>query len=74
VYRHALKEVLSDPSVASRLSNTKASGEVKVLNDFYEMLKNEPDRAFYGLKHIKCANDRLAIQVLMITDELFRYA
>jgi len=38
------------------------------------MLKNEPDRAFYGWKHVQLANERLAIQILLITDELFRAA
>ena len=44
-----LAEVLSDPVVLSRLADTKASGEVKSLDDFYQMLQNDPDRAFYGL-------------------------
>lgn len=38
------------------------------------MLKVDPDRAFYGVKHVELANERLAIETLLITDELFRYA
>lgn len=41
-------EVLSNPAVSARLSDTKAAGEVKALDSFYQMLQNEPDRAFYG--------------------------
>lgn len=41
-------EILQDPSVSSKLSDTKASGEVKALDDFYQMLQNDPNRAFYG--------------------------
>ena len=43
-----LVEVLSDPAVLTRLADTKASGEVKSLQDFYTNLQNDPDRAFYG--------------------------
>ena len=41
-------EAMQDPSVAARLADTKASGEVRALEAFYAMLQNEPDRAFYG--------------------------
>jgi protein pelota len=37
------------------------------------MLKNEPDRAFYGYDHVFKANERLAVQTLLVSDELFRY-
>ena len=43
-----LTEVLQDPSITSKLADTKASGEVKALDDFYQMLQNDPNRAFYG--------------------------
>jgi len=70
--KHAVQEILSDQSISSKLSDTKASSEVQSLNDFYAMLKVDSNRAFYGLKHILMANERLAIQTLLITDELFR--
>ena len=41
-------DVLNDPSIVNRLNDTKALGEVKLLDAFYTMLKNEPSRAFYG--------------------------
>jgi len=41
-------EVLQDPAVSTRLSDTKAAAEVKALDDFYTMLQNDPNRAFYG--------------------------
>jgi len=73
-HKHALKEVLADPQVLTSLADTKATGEIRALNDFYDMLKNEPDRAFYGIKHVECAAERMAIQTLLVTDELFRSA
>eukprot|EP00051_Salpingoeca_urceolata_P005141 m.70664 g.70664 ORF g.70664 m.70664 type:complete len:389 (+) comp14083_c3_seq1:97-1263(+) len=69
---HALHEVLADPTVASQLADTKAAGEVAVLNKFFMMLNDKPDQAFYGLKHVQRANDALAVDTLMITDKLFR--
>lgn len=68
-----MKEALCDPAVTSRLSDTKAAGEVKALDDFYKMLQHEPDRAFYGLKHVEKANEAMAIDTLLISDELFRH-
>ncbi|KAK9965342.1 hypothetical protein ABG768_004440 [Culter alburnus] len=72
-HKYSLKEVLCDPAVTARLSDTKAAGEVKALEDFYKMLQQEPDRAFYGLAHVERASEALAIDVLMISDKLFRH-
>lgn len=53
-------EVMQDPSVSARLSDTKAAAEVKALEDFYAMMQNDPNRAFYGLvvsvSSQRCAN------------------
>ncbi|XP_076452895.1 protein pelota-like [Babylonia areolata] len=71
-FKHSLKEVLTDPSVLARLADTKASGEVKSLDDFYQMLQNDPDRAFYGVKHCEKAASLMAVETLLVSDELFR--
>jgi len=71
-FKHSLQEVLSDPAISSRLSDTKATSEVRALQSFYTMLQNEPDRAFYGIDHVERANEMLAIETLMVTDDLFR--
>jgi len=71
-HKHGLKEVLSDQMVAAKLSDTKAAGEVKAITNFYEMMKNESDRAVYGYKHVLYSQQRQAIQTLLLTDELFR--
>ena len=47
-HKHALKEILVDPVVLSKVANTKAAGEITALNDFYQMLKVDSSRAFYG--------------------------
>lgn len=71
-FKHSLNEVLQDPSIQSKLADTKASGEVKALDDFYQMMQNDPNRAFYGIKPVEKAAVEQAIEVLLISDELFR--
>uniref|UniRef100_A0A8C4SFU8 Protein pelota homolog n=1 Tax=Erpetoichthys calabaricus TaxID=27687 RepID=A0A8C4SFU8_ERPCA len=71
-HKYSLKggELLADSFCLSLL---QAAGEVKVLEDFYKMLQQEPDRAFYGVAHVEKANEAMAIDVLLISDELFRH-
>ncbi|KAJ8941545.1 hypothetical protein NQ318_011502 [Aromia moschata] len=71
-FKHSLKEVLQDPAVLNKISDTKASAEVKLLENFYTMLQCEPAKAFYGKKHIEKANEAQAIETLLISDNLFR--
>ncbi|XP_028790210.1 protein PELOTA 1 [Neltuma alba] len=71
-YKHSLREVLDAPNVMSMIKDTKAALEVRILKDFYNMLSNDPSRACYGLKHVEVAIERLAVQTLLITDDLFR--
>ncbi|CAD0196905.1 unnamed protein product [Chrysodeixis includens] len=71
-FKHALKEVLQEPAVMAKISDTKAASEVKLLESFYTMLQLEPAKAFYGKKHVQRANEALAIETLMISDKLFR--
>lgn len=71
-HKNALEEVLSRPEVQTRLTNTKAVGEVQLLNEFNDMLKIDETRAVYGPSHVKFASDMGAIDKLLITDSLFR--
>ncbi|XP_014206077.1 protein pelota [Copidosoma floridanum] len=71
-FKHSLKEVLLDPVVAARISDTKALGEVKALENFYITLKTDPSKAFYGKKHVQVACEAQAIETLLISDKLFR--
>lgn len=73
-YKHSLREVLDAPNVMNLIKDTKAAQEVRVLKEFFDMLSNDPDRACYGPKHVEVAHERMAVQVLLITDELFRNA
>lgn len=71
-FKHSLREVLQDPTVVSKMSDTKAAGEVKALDNFYTTLQCEPAKAFYGKKHILSAAEAQAIETLLISDNLFR--
>jgi protein pelota len=71
-HKHALQEVLSDPAIQRQLSDTKYSKEIKALEEFFTQLNNDPDRAFYGFKHVQKAADMGAISALLLSDDLFR--
>jgi len=71
-HKHALDEVLCNPAIASKLSDAKAMQEVKALDEFFKTLENDQLRACYGYGHVQLANEHLAIDVLMVTDDLFR--
>jgi protein pelota len=71
-HKQALLEVLKDPTIVARLSDTKYAQEVRAINDFTKMLSEDEDRAYYGLEHVSKALDRGAIHTLLISDSLFR--
>ena len=71
-FKHSLKEVLQESSVMSKISDTKAAGEVKALEQFYTTLQCEPAKAFYGKKHVLMAAESMAVETLLISDNLFR--
>ncbi|RZC88981.1 hypothetical protein C5167_030676 [Papaver somniferum] len=71
-FKHSLKEVLDAPNVMNMIKDTKAAQEVRALKEFFNMLSNDPDRACYGPKHVEVAHERMAVQTLLITDDLFR--
>ena len=68
----SIPRFFSRPSIQSRLQDTKASEEVRALETFYKMLKNEPAKAFYGPKHIAATIEAEAVETLLICDKLFR--
>ncbi|XP_065568171.1 protein pelota-like [Artemia franciscana] len=71
-FKHSLKEILQDPAVLSRLSDTKAAAEVQSLRDFNQMLGIDQSRAFYGYDHVAAAAEAQAVDTLLVTDSLFR--
>ncbi|KAI0567198.1 Translation release factor pelota [Gracilaria domingensis] len=73
-HKHAFQEVLSRPELQTRLASTKAVAEVRVLDEFFEMMHKDSDRAVYGPAHVKFASEMGAVQQLLVTNKLFRSA
>jgi len=71
-HKHALEEVFSNPDIMSQIIDTKVAKEVNALNKFMRMMDTNPDKAYYGYCHVAKANEELAIESLLVTDELFR--
>jgi protein pelota len=71
-HKHALEEVFGDPAVMSQMSDTKFAKEVEILTKFMKMMNDDPDKAYYGFDHVAKAHEQLAIDSLLVTDELFR--
>eukprot|EP00812_Abedinium_dasypus_P007960 NODE_2017_length_1012_cov_266.779519.p2 GENE.NODE_2017_length_1012_cov_266.779519~~NODE_2017_length_1012_cov_266.779519.p2 ORF type:complete len:190 (+),score=80.87 NODE_2017_length_1012_cov_266.779519:164-733(+) len=74
VHKQALKELLGDEQVQKAIANTKAAAHLRALDEFYQMVKSEPDRVSYGPKQVRAAIDKGAVGVLMVVDSLFRNA
>jgi len=71
-HKHALKEVLSDPAVMARMAETQAATEVALLARFYDTLRVDETMAYYGYRYVASAVEMGAVDVLLITDNLFR--
>lgn len=71
-HKHAIEELFLDPSIMSKVTETKLSKEIEVLNRFMRLLDIAPEKAYYGYLHVQKANEELAIDSLLISDELFR--
>jgi protein pelota len=71
-HKHSLQEILQDPQIQSRLSDTKYAKEVDALERFYKTLSLDPTKAFYGYEYVVKAGEYGAIETLMVSDALFR--
>ena len=68
----SLPQALADQTVASRLSDTRAAGDISALAKFFEVLGADPSRAQYGWRHVRVAVDRGAVECLLVCDSLLR--
>lgn len=73
---HSLGEVLSSPAVTSKLSDTKFARETQLMDRFFELIRQDDQRAWYGPKECELAVERGAVGkgggVLLISNALFR--
>jgi len=71
-YLQGLEEVLADPQLQKKLSDTKFLEESEALLRFQRALNDDDGRAWYGLEEITKALNLDAVRYLMVSDELFR--
>ena len=66
-HKRAVEEILSQPAVQTRLVDTKASDEIRALATFFDMLKKDPERAYYGynVSHLRASTRYLGCQLGM---------
>ncbi|TKA81166.1 hypothetical protein B0A49_01879 [Cryomyces minteri] len=73
---HSLTEVLASPGVLVKLSNTKYARETALMDKFYELLRKDDGRAWYGPREVEKAVEKGAVGrgggVLLISNALFR--
>lgn len=73
---HSLSEVLNSPAVTSKLSDTKFARETQLMERFFEMMRQDDARAWYGPKECQLAIERGAVGkgggILLISNALFR--
>ncbi|CAD7940087.1 unnamed protein product [Amoebophrya sp. A120] len=70
--KQGLQELLEQDAVAKRIASTKAGEQVRALDELYERLQKDPDRACYGPAQVSVALQNGAVQKLLVTDALFR--
>lgn len=73
---HSLGEVLNSPAVTSKLSDSKFARETQLMDKFFEMIRKDDQRAWYGPKECELAVERAAVGkgggALLISNSLFR--
>jgi len=72
VHNQGLQDIFKDPAMQKRVQNTKSSVNAKALEELQKRLANEPERACYGPREVKRAIEVGAIDILMVSDDLFR--
>ncbi|XP_055808332.1 protein PELOTA 1-like [Solanum dulcamara] len=71
VNKSNVNDILSDKVVMNVMkSPTKSEINTKVLEDFMNMVVTKCDKVCYGSKSVEYAHDLLAIETLLITDEI----
>nr|POE63025.1 protein dom34 [Quercus suber] len=73
---HSLAEVLASPAVTSKLSDTKFARETLLMDRFFELVRKDDAKAWYGPKECILAVSKGAVGkgggVLLVSNALFR--
>ena len=72
----SLAEVLKSPAIMTKLRNTRFARETQLLDQFYESLRKDDGKAWYGPKEVEKCIEKGAVGrgggVLLISNDLFR--
>ena len=73
---HSLTEVMQSPEVLATLKDTKYARETALMDQFFDLLRKDDGRAWYGHKEVEAAVEREAVGrgggVLLMSHDLFR--
>lgn len=73
---HSLNEVMKSPEVMVKLKDTKYARETRLMNEFFDLLRKDDGRAWYGPKECEAAVEHGAVGkgggILIINNSLFR--
>ncbi|XP_054817098.1 protein PELOTA 1-like [Prosopis cineraria] len=67
-----LKEVLHDNGVMNMIKDSKVALEIRAFRELWDLLDSNSGRACYGTKNVEAAQEMMAIETLLITDDLHR--
>ncbi|KAJ8570656.1 hypothetical protein K7X08_037628 [Anisodus acutangulus] len=70
VNKNNVKEILSDKVVMSVIKGTKNEMDMKVLDEFMNLVLTKCGMACYGTKSVEYAHELMAIETLLITEEI----
>lgn len=70
--REALSELLRTPEIACRIDKTKAATEVLAISKYYKVAGDCPQRVCYGAGPVSVALEHMAVDILIISDNLLR--
>ncbi|KAI4300380.1 hypothetical protein L6164_033766 [Bauhinia variegata] len=73
-FKGDLKEVLNDSKVMNLIKDSKAVLEIRAFKELWDNISSNSGRACYGPKSVEAAQEMMAIETLLITDELYRNA
>ena len=71
-FKHSLNEIMGDQTVVQRIQNMACSGETAMLDKFFETLAVCEDKVTYGPKSVAKAMEHNSVDVLLLSDKLFR--
>jgi stalled ribosome rescue protein Dom34 len=70
-YRSAVDEILKNADLQSRMNHMKVFGQMSILSQFHDILRDDENRVCYGLAEVEYAQGLEAIKDLLITDTLY---